>query len=106
MLAGAAGIETPGAGGIIDRIRRTLALDRLAVGEERRQDGGRGQGATLETGRYVAEGVYVGVRQSSEGGAPRVGVQIDVLPRVRIEAETGGNSAAGDRVGLSFEIEY
>ena len=106
VLAGAAGIETPGAGGILDRIRRTLALDRLAVGEERRQDGGRGQGATLETGRYVAEAVYVGVRQSSEGGAPRVGVQIDVLPRVRIEAETGGNSAAGDRVGLSFEYEY
>ncbi len=106
VLAGAAGIETPGAAGILDRIRRTLALDRLAVGEERRQDGGRGQGATLETGRYVAEGVYVGVRQSSEGGAPRVGVQIDVLPRVRIEAETGGNSAAGDRVGLSFEYEY
>ncbi|MBP0463228.1 translocation/assembly module TamB domain-containing protein [Roseomonas sp. PWR1] len=106
VLAGAAGIETPGAAGILDRIRRTLALDRLAVGEDRRPDGGRGQGATLETGRYVAEGVYVGVRQSSEGGAPRVGVQIDVLPRVRIEAETGGNSAAGDRVGLSFEIEY
>ncbi|WP_137123804.1 translocation/assembly module TamB domain-containing protein [Roseomonas sp. HF4] len=105
-LAGAAGIETPGAGGILDRIRRTLALDRLAVGEDRPTDGGRSQGATLETGRYVADGVYLGVRQSSEGGAPRVGVQIDVLPRVRVEAETGGNSAAGDRVGLSFEWEY
>lgn len=106
VLAGAAGLETPGAGGIIDRIRRTLALDRLAVGEDRSADGGRSQGATLETGRYVADGVYLGVRQSSEGGAPRVGVQIDVLPRVRIEAETGGNSAAGDRLGLSFEWEY
>ncbi|MBB5689636.1 translocation and assembly module TamB [Roseomonas alkaliterrae] len=106
VLAGAAGIETPGAGGILDRIRRTLALDRLAVGEEQRRDGGRGQGATLETGRYVADGVYLGLRQSSEGGPPRIGVQIDVLPRVRIEAETGGNSAGGDRVGLSFEWEY
>lgn len=106
VLAGAAGIETPGAGGILDRIRRTLALDRLAVGEERSQDGNRSQGATLETGRYVADGVYLGVRQGSEGGAPRVGVQIDLLPRVRVEAETGGNSAGGDRVGLSFEYEY
>jgi translocation and assembly module TamB len=106
VLAGAAGIETPGAGGILDRIRRTLALDRLAVGEDQRRDGGRGQGATLETGRYVADGVYLGVRQSSEGGPPRVGVQIDVLPRVRVEAETGGNTAGGDRVGLSFEWEY
>lgn len=106
VLAGAAGLETPGAGGIIDRIRRTLALDRLAVGEERNASNTRTQGATLETGRYVADGVYLGVRQSSEGGAPRVGVQIDLLPRVRLEAETGGNSAGGDRVGLSFEWEY
>lgn len=106
VLAGAAGIETPGAGSILDRIRRTLALDRLAVGEERNAENTRTQGATLETGRYVAEGVYLGVRQSSEGGPPRVGVQIDVLPRVRVEAETGGNSAGGDRVGLSFEWEY
>jgi translocation and assembly module TamB len=105
-LAGAVGIETPGAGGILDRIRRTLALDRLAVGEDRSTDGQRNQGATLETGRYVAEGVYLGLRQSSEGGPPRVGVQIDVLPRVRVEAETGGNSAGGDRIGLSFEWEY
>ncbi len=106
-LAGAVGVETPGAGGILDRIRRTLALDRLAVGEERGQGSNtRSQGATLETGRYVADGVYVGVRQSSEGGPPRVGVQVDVAPRVRVEAETGGNSSAGDRLGLSFEFEY
>ena len=85
-LAGAAGLETPGAGGILDRIRRFLALDRLAVGEQRNEQSGRSQGATLETGRYVADGVYLGVRQGTDGGAPRVGVQIDVLPRVRVRA--------------------
>ncbi len=106
VLAGAAGLETPGAGGILDRVRRFLALDRLAVGEQQSETTGRTQGATLETGRYVADGVYLGVRQGTDGGAPRVGVQIDVLPRVRVEAETGGGSAAGDRIGLSFEYEY
>ncbi|MBW6397231.1 translocation/assembly module TamB domain-containing protein [Roseomonas sp. HJA6] len=109
VLAGAAGIEVPGAGGILDRIRRTLALDRLSVNQDSQQgtDNTRNQGgASLETGRYVAEGVYVGVRQSSEGGPPRVGVQVDVLPRVRLQAETGGNSSAGDRLGVTFEFEY
>ncbi|CAH0207598.1 translocation/assembly module TamB domain-containing protein [Roseomonas sp. CECT 9278] len=106
ILAGAAGIDTPNAGGILDRIRRTLALDRLSVGEERNRENTRTQGATLETGRYVADGVYLGIRQGTEGGPPRVGVQVDIAPRVRLEAETGGNSAGGDRVGLSFEWEY
>ncbi|GGJ00060.1 hypothetical protein GCM10011320_03610 [Neoroseomonas lacus] len=108
VLAGAAGLETPGAGGILDRIRRFLALDRLAVGTDQSQENSnsRNQGASLETGRYVADGVYLGVRQGTDGGPPRVGVQVDVLPRVRVEAETGGNSSAGDRIGLSFEFEY
>jgi translocation and assembly module TamB len=107
VLAGAAGLETPGAGGILDRIRRFLALDRLAVGSDGNQGtDGRNQGATLETGRYVADGVYLGVRQGTDGGPPRVGVQVDVLPRVRLEAETGGNSSAGDRLGVTFEFEY
>lgn len=106
VLAGAAGVDTPDAGGILDRIRRTLALDRLSVGEERNRENTRTQGATLETGRYVADGVYLGIRQGTEGGPPRVGVQVDIAPRVRLEAETGGNSAGGDRIGLSFEWEY
>jgi translocation and assembly module TamB len=107
VLAGAAGLDVPGAGGILDRIRRALALDRLAVGSDGNQGSdSRGQGATLETGRYVADGVYVGVRQGADGGPPRVGVQVDVLPRVRVQAETGGNSSAGDRLGVTFEYEY
>jgi hypothetical protein len=28
------------------------------------------------------------------------------MPRVRLEAESGGNSLAGDRVGIAFEYEY
>jgi len=54
----------------------------------------------------VADGVFVGVKQSADGGPPRVGVQIDLTPRLRLEAESGGNSLAGDRVGIGFEIEY
>jgi translocation and assembly module TamB len=107
--AGAAGYGGPTTGGIMDRIRRTLALDRLSVGSDQRENSGsqnNGGGAVLEGGRYVAEGVYVGVRQGTTGGPPRIGVQVDILPRVRIDAETGGNSAAGDRIGLSFEREY
>ncbi len=107
-LSGATGRPLPGPGGVMERIRRTLALDRLSIGQEKEGDQRAGQepGATLETGRYVADGVFVGLKQSADGGPPRVGVQIDLTPRLRLEAESGGNSLAGDRVGVAFEIEY
>ncbi|MFO0156745.1 MAG: translocation/assembly module TamB domain-containing protein [Alphaproteobacteria bacterium] len=107
-LAGATGRPLPGPGGLMERIRRTLALDRLSIGQEKEgeQRAGQEPGATLETGRYVADGVFVGLKQSADGGPPRVGVQIDLMPRLRLEAESGGNSLAGDRVGIAFEYEY
>ncbi|MFM7302371.1 MAG: translocation/assembly module TamB domain-containing protein, partial [Alphaproteobacteria bacterium] len=107
-LAGATGRPLPGPGGLMERIRRTLALDRLSIGQEKEgeQRAGQEPGATLESGRYVADGVFVGVKQSADGGPPRVGVQIDLMPRLRLEAESGGNSLAGDRVGIAFEYEY
>jgi translocation and assembly module TamB len=107
-LSGATGRPLPGPGGLMERIRRTLALDRLSIGQEKEgeQRPGEEPGATLETGRYVADGVFLGVKQSADGGPPRVGVQIDLMPRVRLEAESGGNSLAGDRVGIGFEYEY
>ena len=107
-LAGATGRPLPGPGGLMERIRRTLALDRLSIGQEKEgeQRAGQEPGATLETGRYVADGVFLGLKQSADGGPPRVGVQIDLMPRLRLEAESGGNSLAGDRVGVAFEHEY
>ncbi len=107
-LAGATGSPLPGPGGLMERIRRTLALDRLSIGQEKEgeQRAGQEPGATLETGRYVTDGVFLGLKQSADGGPPRVGVQIDLMPRLRLEAESGGNSLAGDRVGIAFEYEY
>ena len=107
-LAGATGSPLPGPGGLMERIRRTLALDRLSIGQEKEgeQRAGQEPGSTLETGRYVADGVFLGLKQSADGGPPRVGVQIDLMPRLRLEAESGGNSLAGDRVGIAFEYEY
>ena len=81
------------------RIRALLGLDRLSAGQNA-QTGG----ATVEAGRYVAPGVYVGVRQGTSGG-PGVNVQVELTPRLRLEAETQ-TGEAGDRLGLSYSYEY
>jgi translocation and assembly module TamB len=102
-VAGAVGITGGGGGGLLDRLRRALALDRLAIGSAPAEDGD--TETTLEGGRYVADRVFVGVTQGAQGGPPRVGVRIDLLPRLRFEGSTGGAQGDG-RVGLTFEVEY
>jgi translocation and assembly module TamB len=82
--------------GVLERLRALAGLDRLGVA---------GDGARVETGRYIAPGVYFGLRQGTGGGAPGVGVQVEITPRLRLEGETS-TGPAGDRVGLTWEYEY
>jgi translocation and assembly module TamB len=90
----------PAGGSPADRLRQALGLDRLSAGADQQ-----GRGATIEAGRYVAPGVYVGVRQGTGGEAPAVGVQVELTPRLRLEAQTQ-TGPAGDRLGIAYEIEY
>ena len=110
--AGTAGLMPGGGGeGFLGRVREGLGLDRLAVGSAETRPGSATSGeedrpgATLEAGRYVADGVYVGVRQGTEPGTSRVGVRVDLTPRLRLEAETGDREA-GNRVGVSWEWQW
>jgi translocation and assembly module TamB len=115
IAAGAAGTAglVPGGGGegVLGRLRDGLGLDRLAVGSAEKRPGSATNGeedrpgATLEAGRYVADGIYVGVRQGTEPGTSRVGVRVDLTPRLRLEAETGDREA-GNRVGVSWEWQW
>jgi translocation and assembly module TamB len=83
---------------VLDKLRGGLGLDRLGVTTDPQ---GR---AAVEAGRYVAPGVFLGVRQGLQGQTG-VGVQVELTPRLRLEAQTA-TGPAGDRVGLSYEIEY
>jgi translocation and assembly module TamB len=97
-LAQLSGVAPRGLG-VLERLRTLAGLDRLGVAGD-----GAG-GARVETGRYIAPGVYFGLRQGTSGGAPGVGVQVEITPRLRLEGETS-TGPAGDRVGLTWEYEY
>ena len=71
--------------------------------------------ATLEAGRYLAPGVYLGAKQSASGGGAQANVQIDIAKGLKLEgtAGTGGTSAVGSAgssngtsVGLTYQFEY
>ena len=113
---GAAVAELSGVGGggpgVLGSVRNTLGLDRLNV------SGGSGTtGASVEAGRYVARGVYVGAKQATGGGGGTLAqVQIDLTRRLKATAQvgTGGGSVqgstpendTGSTIGLSYRFEY
>ncbi len=94
-------------------VRRTLGLDRLAVGSAAVAGSTQTQ-TTVEAGRYVANGVYVGVKQNLSGGT-QTQVQVDITRRLKAQATlstgtTAGTSTPqqdnGSSVGLSYQFEY
>ena len=101
QLAGIGGGVSP-----LGRIRSVLGLDELSLG-----GGSDGTGApTINAGRYVAPGVYVGARQSASGQAPQVNVQINLFRGLKLNSTlsngTGANASGGENVGLSYQFDY
>ncbi len=94
-------------GGVVDSMRQALGLDRLGIGtggQDSNSKSSSGVGsATVEGGRYIAPGVYLGGRQGLQGDSRGV-VQIEVIPHVKIEAEVGTKSTG--RAGVALEYDY
>ena len=94
---------------VFGRLRRGLGLDRLSVGSSNsassRSTNQSGVGSvSLEAGRYVAPGVYVGARQGATGTSSRGVVEVEVLDNVKVEGDIGADSTG--RVGVKMEWDY
>ena len=104
--------QSPGEG-VLGRLRKGLGLDQLSIGSSssssssssRGEPTGTGaSGVSLEAGRYVAPGVYVGARQGAAGNSSRGVVQLDVFDNIKVEGDIGANS--NGRVGVKAEWDY
>jgi translocation and assembly module TamB len=77
----------------LGRIRGGLGLDRLAIGSTE-------SGATtLEAGRTIAPGVYLGVRQGTGDAGTRATVQIDIGRGLKLQGEVGTSTGAPSATG-------
>jgi translocation and assembly module TamB len=93
-------------------IRKTLGLDRLAVGAS-----ASGSGATIEVGKNVSSNVYVAARQDTAGGTQAL-VQVDLTEHLKLQTTvtavpsatpTTGSTPKTDQgtsLGLSYQLEY
>ena len=110
----ATGLATlTGTGGSIgdplNSVRQGLGLDRLSVAN------GSNGSPTLQAGRYIAPGVYLGAQQSASGGGTQATVQVDIAKGLKLQgtAGTSGGSATGaagqsegSGIGLTYQFQY
>lgn len=98
---------TSGLGDPLNSVRTGLGLDRLSIGNN-------GGGSTLDAGRYVSPGVYVGARQSLSGSGTQSVVQIDISRNLKVEgtvgtgtaSATGTEASQGTGVAVIYEKDY
>jgi translocation and assembly module TamB len=99
-----------GGGGVLSTVQKSLGLYRLSVGSTP-------TGATsVQAGRYVSKGVFVGARQmGTAGGTTQALVQIDLTKHLKVEGAFGNGGTVqgatpdndpGNSIGLLYQIEY
>lgn len=97
-LASLTGVDS-GLGDPLEDVRTGLGLDRLSVG------------TSLEGGRYLAPGVYLGAKQGFTGNNPQATIQIDLTKQLKLEATVGpgattGNTPNTNSVGIIYQYDY
>ncbi len=113
----AEGLATLGGGGggfnPLNAARRSLGLDRLAVG-----GAATGNGASIEVGKNVSRGLYVGAKQDTSGGT-QAQVQVDLTRHLKLQTTISSGLGAqpagtiptpqndrGSSVGLTYQFDY
>ena len=102
QLAAAAAALARGEPGILDKLRDATGLDRLTVGSSTTADGQ--TTGTVGAGRYVTEGVYVGIEQGTVANSTEVVVEIDLTRSLKARSTTSGDGR--NRVGLRWQWDY
>lgn len=97
---------TPPAGGFFGRLRSSLGLDQLSVNSNSstNANGTSSSTTSLQGGRYVAPGVYVGAQQGASTDSSRGVVEIEVFKHTKLQGAIGADS--NDKIGAKMEWDY
>jgi translocation and assembly module TamB len=98
--------KTPVGGGVIGKLRGGLGLDQLSVNSSSSGAANARSGSTtsVEGGRYVSPGVYVGAKQGASGDSSRGVVEVEVLKHTKLTGDIGADSTG--KVGAKMEWDY
>nr|MCH9672720.1 translocation/assembly module TamB [Gammaproteobacteria bacterium] len=98
----AAGVATllSGKANVVDQARAALGVDVLRI----ESGANEGDSSSLSVGRYLRDGVYVGGKQSLDGTASSIVIEVEVLDNVQLDADLGQNT--GSSVGMSWRKDF
>ena len=84
---------------VLGKARALLGVDTLdfSGGETMEQ-------STLRAGRYLNDDVYVEVEQGAAAETGRARVEVEIMPNVSVEADTGANAQTG--VGIQWRYDF
>jgi translocation and assembly module TamB len=100
QLAAAVNRLRGGGPGVLDRLRTALGVDTLDVGGGDEGDAG----TTVRAGKYLSEGVYVEGETGTASQSSKARVEVEILPNVSLQAETGADANSG--VGVKWKYDY
>ncbi|WP_022729540.1 translocation/assembly module TamB domain-containing protein [Fodinicurvata sediminis] len=101
MLANTAATLTSGGPGITDIARNLLGADVVSFTPSEEEGEGLG---SVTVGRYLADGVFVGVEQGTQAGSTELNVELDVTDNIKVNSKTG--SDGGSQVGIRWQWDY
>lgn len=101
QISVAAATLASGEPGVLDKLRTATGLDRLTIGSAPEGDDSVG---TVEAGKNIFDGVYVGAEQGSTAASTSAVVEIDVTKNIKLRSST--SSEGSNRVGLRWEWDY
>ncbi|WP_018632461.1 translocation/assembly module TamB domain-containing protein [Neomegalonema perideroedes] len=95
----AAGVATlmSGRPGAMDMLRDVAGVDTLRIEE------GANGGTAISTGKYIADGVFVGARQDLGTGGTTALVEIETFSNIVIDAEIGAEET---KAGINWKMDY
>ena len=107
QLAAAAAQLAQGGPGVMDRVRSAVGLDRLDLssgGANPNGTQGAAKGTTVSGGKYIANGVFVGVAQGVGSNSSQATVEVEITPNISVNSTFG--SASGSGFGAKYSVDY
>lgn len=86
---------------MLTKIRDTIGLDRIDISKT---EGNESNEVSLQVGKYISRGVLVKINKSITSQANQVGIEANVFPNIKAEAQVGDDSST--QLQLKWKRDY